>query len=158
MGQRIIAYFTNLESCCDAEARLKAEGYGPVRQFSGSGGGQATSEAYQLPESVKHHGGEWTICIRPVFGRALRARQILETAGAATIREEPEQFQVNEGPEQFQVNADRPFEMRPDAEHAREHLPDRSFFVSSLLGIPLLFDCAAPLSTALHLPTLIRRP
>lgn len=155
MAHRIVASFPSLESSFAAEAHLRAAGFTFTRQHSLYDAAYTTTAAtnrlsedpVQQPD---RQNSEWIIAVDAVFGRAEQAIHILRTAGAVSVSEE----------------AERPARVRTartddDAEayaplHAQPIGPDESFFVSSALGIPLLVNCPAPLSSLLRLPTLIR--
>ena len=133
MAQQITAMFPNEvpETVAD---RLRSEGFLDVQQFSTQNGKRA-------------------IIVGAPFGSAMRLIDILTSSGAEEIREEsarpkPRGGQFTEATGMNGPERDRSASLVPSS-------ADESFYVSSLIGLPLLFDNPAPLSSLLGLPTLI---
>ena len=146
MAQQIMASFVSLESRFEAEARLRAEGFSFVRQPAARELPDLTAEI--LPAvGTPAQDASWSLIVDAPFGGARRAIQILQASGAVALSEQATPLPARR---RASRDAEEDVSLWSPAD-----LPDQSFFVSSTLGLPLLINCPAPLSSILGLPTLI---
>lgn len=112
-----------------AEANLRAEGY----------------SSFERPV---HQDEQFAIMVAAPFGRAQRAKDILWANGAMEVHEVVESFRRTTIVDSSPRNAHLATQVAATT--------DESFYVSSFLGLRLIIESPAPLSSALGIPTLIR--
>lgn len=135
MAQHIVATFQTEDARTLASQQLRSAGYTIIRDF-------VTEE------------GAWVMVVNAPFGRAASIIDLLRANGALAVREVSSRTRYRTDSITSRV---RPEDAQIDGARSRTiSSPDESFFVSSMIGLPLLIDCPAPLSSLLGLPTLIR--
>ena len=130
MAQKIVAAFPSEELSSTASAKLRSQGFSIIWQNLNDDG--IRRMAVDAP-----------------FGSARRIIEILKASGAQEIREYSAGSKIR-GREP--VSAAYPVGPTPSQDPAP---PDRSFYVSSLIGLPLVIECPTPLSSLLGLPVLL---
>ncbi len=90
----------------------------------------------------------WQLVVSAPFGTAARAIDVLCASGATEVHEH-----VHRSARPYSAYNSAAGVGAPRTGDARS--ADQSFYVSSALGLPLLVDNPAPLSSMLGLPTLV---
>lgn len=142
MAQQIAAVFNSWEISSRATSRLQSEGF------------SARLERLELPRQHLHEAssqadteaGQLVVTVHAPFGSARRAMAILAEFDPLKVVEHDA---ASPSPASYHAG-----DAGTEAGIVRSE--DHSFFVSSVLGLPLLINCPAPLSSLLRLPTLIR--
>lgn len=142
MAQQIAAVFNSWETSSSATARLQSEGFSAGLERLESPRLRSQEAASQTDTEA----GQWVVTVHAPFGSARRAMAILAEFDPVQIAEHDAAYP---SPTSYHAGD-------AGAEAGIVRSEDQSFFVSSILGLPLLINCPAPLSSLLRLPTLIR--
>lgn len=152
MAQHITAVFPTEQASLLAEQQLNSAGYSIVERFAKTCPSPSESEiaegtVHELTREPAYR--DWALVVNAPFGHAARVIAILEHAGASETHESAARH-----PQRAAVVSD--LKHIDDATiRSDDHPRDESFYVSSLLSLPLLMNNAAPLWRLLGLPVLI---
>jgi len=146
MAQPITSIFPNAEDSARAEAQLRSEGYSVDRRPAQLPDLPAMGTPAEADEAL------WQVIVSAPFGTAARAIDILCANGATEVHEHvPRSARRSNAHRSAGGSAGR----MDGGRSGDDRSDDQSFFVSSALGLPLLIDNPAPLSSLLGLPILV---
>lgn len=159
MAQQITAVFDSQDDSSAAENRLRSEGFSTMRQRLGRSREfprQGSSLANPLQSDLQDASsgidqGQWAVTVEAPFGRARRVIGLLAEFAPVTIVETNSRLAPSGT---FDASAASHRVHAAEGAQGIIRSRDHAFFISTLLGLPLLVNCPAPLSHLLGLPTL----